>query len=69
MELHQDDVGKVEEGGQHEDEEAAGKPGVKPESLEKREHASEVSTGEINEEFVPKNIFLKKENYFFNYGA
>ena len=53
-------MGKVEEGGQHEDEEAAGKPGVKPESLEKREHASEVSTGKIYEEFVPKDIFLKK---------
>ena len=52
-------MGEVEEGGQHEDKEAAGEPGVKPESLEKREHASEVSTGEINEEFVAKKKFKK----------
>ena len=53
-------MGEVEEGGQHEDEEAAGEPGVKPESLQKRKHATEVSTGEIDEKFVSINIFLKK---------
>ena len=53
-------MGEVEEGGQHEDEEAAGEPGVKPESLNNRKHATEVSTREIDEKFVSINIFLKK---------
>ena len=49
-----------EEGWQHKDKEAAGKPCVIAESLEERKDSSKVSTGKIDEQFVPKNVIVFK---------
>ena len=63
-------MGEEEEGGQHEDKEAAGKPGVIAEPLEERENSTKVSTGKIDEKLVSKiEISKSSENICFCYGA
>ena len=49
----EDGMSESEEGGQDEHVEAARQPRVRAETLEERESAAEVSTGELYEQLVP----------------